>query len=158
MNKVQSEYGGCDVLINNAGVYHYRESITPAERDEMLDANFFGTVKVSSLCCRCDPNKYFPSSQLRDPTASVPRTKCQHSAFGYAKPNHAIVEYLHTSLQYAAPPQPSWHITETADSNRCVNRSYLSCEMVVASSMSRHKVVSCITSLWTCVNAFCKRT
>ncbi|ROV90084.1 hypothetical protein VMCG_09793 [Cytospora schulzeri] len=45
VHKVQSEYGGCDVLINNAGVYHYREDITSAERDEMLDTNFFGTVK-----------------------------------------------------------------------------------------------------------------
>lgn len=60
VREVQSKYGGCDVLINNAGVYHYRESVTLAERDEMLDANFFGTVKVSSSCCRYVSNRHPP--------------------------------------------------------------------------------------------------
>jgi carbonyl reductase 1 len=44
---IKEEHGGCDVLINNAGVYLYKENITPAQRKETLDVNYRGTLKAS---------------------------------------------------------------------------------------------------------------
>ena len=50
--RLQKEHGGCDVLINNAGVYHYSEDATLAQQKEMLDVNYRGTLAV---CPRCSP-------------------------------------------------------------------------------------------------------
>ncbi|KAI1374173.1 hypothetical protein F4677DRAFT_427422 [Hypoxylon crocopeplum] len=44
--KVRAAHGGCGVLINNAGVYHFREDTTAAERKEMYDVNYFGTIRM----------------------------------------------------------------------------------------------------------------
>lgn len=46
--KINEEHGGCDVLINNAGVYYFKENITPNERKETLDVNYRGTLKVGA--------------------------------------------------------------------------------------------------------------
>lgn len=46
--RVRDEQGGCDVLINNAGLYYYWEDITPEQRKETLDVNTRGTIKVVS--------------------------------------------------------------------------------------------------------------
>jgi len=43
---IQAEHGGCDVVINNAGVYYYREKITSQQRRETFDANYRGTLRV----------------------------------------------------------------------------------------------------------------
>lgn len=43
---IEAEHGGCDVVINNAGVYYYRENITAQQRRETLDANYRGTLLV----------------------------------------------------------------------------------------------------------------
>lgn len=43
---IQAEHGGCDVVINNAGVYYYREKITTQQRRETFDANYRGTLRV----------------------------------------------------------------------------------------------------------------
>ncbi|KAL6711549.1 hypothetical protein ACN47E_004483 [Coniothyrium glycines] len=43
---IKSAHGGCDVVINNAGVYYYSENITPQQRRETLDANYKGTLRV----------------------------------------------------------------------------------------------------------------
>jgi len=43
---VKRDYGGCDVLINNAGVYYYKENIAAAQRKETLDVNYRGTLAV----------------------------------------------------------------------------------------------------------------
>lgn len=44
--RVAAEQGAVDVLINNAGVYHYREGISDAERAETLETNHGGTVRM----------------------------------------------------------------------------------------------------------------
>jgi NAD(P)-dependent dehydrogenase (short-subunit alcohol dehydrogenase family) len=44
---IEEQHGHCDVLINNAGVYYYKENITPAQRKETLDVNYRGTLKAS---------------------------------------------------------------------------------------------------------------
>ncbi|KAI0521626.1 hypothetical protein F5B22DRAFT_661961 [Xylaria bambusicola] len=44
--RIRAEQGGCDVLINNAGVYHYTEHASKDQRQEMYDTNFHGTVRV----------------------------------------------------------------------------------------------------------------
>ena len=44
--RIKKEQGGCDVLINNAGLYHYTQNPTPEQRREMLDINFRGTLLV----------------------------------------------------------------------------------------------------------------
>lgn len=44
---IQAEHGGCDAVINNAGVYYYRENITAQQRHDTLDVNYRGTM---SLC------------------------------------------------------------------------------------------------------------
>lgn len=46
VNVIKRDYGGCDVLINNAGVYYYKENITAAQRKETLDVNYRGTLAV----------------------------------------------------------------------------------------------------------------
>ncbi|EFR02682.1 carbonyl reductase 1 [Nannizzia gypsea CBS 118893] len=43
---VESECNGCDILINNAGLYYYRTTISAAERRETLDVNYRGTLKL----------------------------------------------------------------------------------------------------------------
>lgn len=44
--RVQKENGACDVLINNAGLYHYTDNPTPEQRREMIDVNYRGTLKM----------------------------------------------------------------------------------------------------------------
>lgn len=44
--RVKQEQGGCDVLINNAGLYHYATDLTDAQRMEILDVNYRGTLAV----------------------------------------------------------------------------------------------------------------
>lgn len=43
---IKNEHGGCDVVINNAGVYYFRRNITAQQRRETLDANYRGTLRV----------------------------------------------------------------------------------------------------------------
>ncbi|PLB41290.1 NAD(P)-binding protein [Aspergillus candidus] len=44
--RISSEHGGCDVLINNAGILYFREDITAEQRKETLDVNYRGTLDV----------------------------------------------------------------------------------------------------------------
>lgn len=44
--RVQDENKGCDILINNAGLYYFKENITAAQRRETLNVNYRGTVNV----------------------------------------------------------------------------------------------------------------
>lgn len=43
---VANEHKGCDILINNAAIYYYQESITAAQLQETLDVNYRGTLNV----------------------------------------------------------------------------------------------------------------
>ncbi|KAJ5118263.1 hypothetical protein N7448_009978 [Penicillium atrosanguineum] len=43
---IGSEHQGCDILINNAGLYYFQENITTAQRQETLDVNYRGTLNV----------------------------------------------------------------------------------------------------------------
>ncbi|KAJ5478343.1 hypothetical protein N7530_003852 [Penicillium desertorum] len=43
---VSREHKGCDILINNAGLYYFQENITAAQRQETLDVNYRGTLNV----------------------------------------------------------------------------------------------------------------
>ncbi|CAP98112.1 hypothetical protein E8E15_004804 [Penicillium rubens] len=43
---VSKEHQGCDILINNAGLYYFQENITAAQRQETLDVNYRGTLNV----------------------------------------------------------------------------------------------------------------
>jgi carbonyl reductase 1 len=43
---VDKEHKGCDILINNAGLYYFQENITAAQRQETLDVNYRGTLNV----------------------------------------------------------------------------------------------------------------
>lgn len=45
--QVRDAHGVCDILINNAGVYYYDEDATAAQRKDMYDTNFYGTMRVS---------------------------------------------------------------------------------------------------------------
>ncbi|KAL2163198.1 hypothetical protein VTH06DRAFT_5254 [Thermothelomyces fergusii] len=45
-SRVAREQGVVDVLINNAGVYYYREGISDAERAETLETNHWGTLRM----------------------------------------------------------------------------------------------------------------
>lgn len=44
--RVEQEQGACDVLINNAGLYHYATDLTDAQRTEIVDVNYRGTLAV----------------------------------------------------------------------------------------------------------------
>ncbi|KAK4145924.1 uncharacterized protein C8A04DRAFT_26412 [Dichotomopilus funicola] len=44
--RVAEEQTTVDVLINNAGVYHYRERISNADRTETLETNYRGTLRL----------------------------------------------------------------------------------------------------------------
>ncbi|KAJ5779123.1 hypothetical protein N7457_006843 [Penicillium paradoxum] len=44
--RVQHENNGCDVLINNAGLYYFKENITAAQRRETLNVNYRGTLDI----------------------------------------------------------------------------------------------------------------
>ncbi|KAJ5972565.1 uncharacterized protein N7479_002483 [Penicillium vulpinum] len=44
--RIKDENNGCDVLINNAGLYYFQENITAAQRQETLDVNYRGTLNV----------------------------------------------------------------------------------------------------------------
>ncbi|PKY07329.1 NAD(P)-binding protein [Aspergillus campestris IBT 28561] len=44
--RISSEHGGCDLLINNAGILYFREDITAEQRKETLDVNYRGTLNV----------------------------------------------------------------------------------------------------------------
>ncbi|KGO53546.1 Short-chain dehydrogenase/reductase SDR [Penicillium expansum] len=43
---VGKEHMGCDILINNAGIYYFQENITAVQRQETLDVNYRGTLNV----------------------------------------------------------------------------------------------------------------
>ena len=43
---VAHEHKGCDILINNAAIYYFQESITAAQLQETLDVNYRGTLNV----------------------------------------------------------------------------------------------------------------
>lgn len=45
-SKIRAEQGGCDVLINVAGVFHFDPAATKEQRTEMYDTNFYGTMRV----------------------------------------------------------------------------------------------------------------
>ncbi|KAL2018285.1 hypothetical protein VTK56DRAFT_989 [Thermocarpiscus australiensis] len=45
-SRVAKEQAVVDVLINNAGVYYYRERISDAERAETLETNYRGTLRM----------------------------------------------------------------------------------------------------------------
>ena len=44
--RIKGEQSGCDVLINNAGIYHYMMDPTTEQRREMIDVNYRGTLLV----------------------------------------------------------------------------------------------------------------
>ncbi|KAJ8122258.1 hypothetical protein ONZ43_g1507 [Nemania bipapillata] len=44
-SRIRTEQGCCDVLINNAGVYHYNEVASKDQRLETYNTNFHGTVR-----------------------------------------------------------------------------------------------------------------
>ena len=44
--QISKEQEYCDVLINNAGVYHYMTQPTTEQRREMIDINYRGTLAV----------------------------------------------------------------------------------------------------------------
>ncbi|KAJ5145461.1 uncharacterized protein N7515_000025 [Penicillium bovifimosum] len=44
--RISNEQRGCDILINNAGIYYFQEKIPAAQRQETLDVNYRGTLKV----------------------------------------------------------------------------------------------------------------
>lgn len=44
--RVGIEHKSCDILINNAGLYYFKENITTAQREETLDVNYRGTLYV----------------------------------------------------------------------------------------------------------------
>ena len=46
--RISSEHGGCDILINNAGILYFRENITAEQRKETLDVNYRGTLNVEA--------------------------------------------------------------------------------------------------------------
>lgn len=46
---IREEHSGCDMLINNAGVYYFRENITADERKETIDVNYCGTLRVCNI-------------------------------------------------------------------------------------------------------------
>lgn len=39
------EHGGYDMLNNKAGVYHYSDDITAAQRKETMNVNYRGTLR-----------------------------------------------------------------------------------------------------------------
>ncbi|KAJ6163338.1 hypothetical protein N7497_003317 [Penicillium chrysogenum] len=43
---VSKEHQGCDILINNAGLFYFQENITAAQRQETLDVNYRGTLNI----------------------------------------------------------------------------------------------------------------
>ncbi|KAJ6120329.1 hypothetical protein N7523_004609 [Penicillium sp. IBT 18751x] len=43
---IGQEHRGCDILINNAGIYYFQENITSAQRQETIDVNYRGTLNV----------------------------------------------------------------------------------------------------------------
>ncbi|SPQ27336.1 cd6e152d-2084-4af4-8739-efc4f9c89202 [Thermothielavioides terrestris] len=45
-SRVAKEQAAVDVLINNAGVYYYRERISDAERADTLETNYWGTLRM----------------------------------------------------------------------------------------------------------------
>ena len=45
--RIEEEQSGCDVLINNAGIYHYVMNPTTEQRREMIDVNYRGTLLVN---------------------------------------------------------------------------------------------------------------
>lgn len=47
--RVKKDQGGCDVLINNAGLYHYAQNPTTEQRREMVDINYRGTLMVGAF-------------------------------------------------------------------------------------------------------------
>ena len=50
---VKEDHGGCDVLINNAGLYHYAQNPTSEQRREMVDINYRGTLMVYAFLRYC---------------------------------------------------------------------------------------------------------
>lgn len=52
--RIQREDGGCDVLINNAGVYHYEPNLSGPLRRETVDINYRGTLAVSGTSLEHD--------------------------------------------------------------------------------------------------------
>lgn len=51
--RVKKDQGGCDVLINNAGLYHYTQNATTEQRREMIDINYRGTLRVDEPLGLC---------------------------------------------------------------------------------------------------------
>ncbi|PWY93210.1 NAD(P)-binding protein [Aspergillus sclerotioniger CBS 115572] len=49
---IGQHYQGCDVLINNAGIYYYKENLTAAQRRETLAVNYRGTLRVCQAFLR----------------------------------------------------------------------------------------------------------
>lgn len=45
VERVKLEEGGCAVLINNAGIYHYTDP-SEEQKKEMLEVNWRGTLRV----------------------------------------------------------------------------------------------------------------
>ena len=46
ITRIQDEQSGLDVLIQNAGVYYYRDNITPEQRKETLDVNYRAALRI----------------------------------------------------------------------------------------------------------------
>lgn len=65
VSTVRTTHGGCDVLINNAGLYYFQENITPAQRKETLDVNYRGTLRVSSHDVEIVIGELMPTSDVR---------------------------------------------------------------------------------------------
>ncbi|KAJ5375245.1 hypothetical protein N7517_007251 [Penicillium concentricum] len=145
--RIRNENKGCDVVINNAGLYYFQGNITAAQRQETLDVNYRGTLNICQAflpIMRKGGRIVNISSQSGQLKYFHPRLQARFLSpdLNLSELDDLVEEYIHLADQHTATASgwpPLAYFTSKAALN-CVTR--------ILTRENSHLMINCCCPGW----------